>query len=71
MTNFGPVSDAAHGGYQSPTMNVMACLAILAITWVGYFKNKEKQRKASIWIAICISMICVIGICLNLGSALK
>ncbi|MDR3772444.1 MAG: hypothetical protein P4L26_03795 [Terracidiphilus sp.] len=57
MTYFGPVAQAANGGQGSPTFDLAVGFAVLALTWVGFFRKKER-KKTIVWIAIGISAIC-------------
>jgi hypothetical protein len=58
---FGPVGNAARGGHSSPAFDLIVGFGVLALTWVGYLKKEERQKK-SIWIAIGISAICAVFI---------
>jgi len=70
MTFFGPVAEAAHGGHSSPAFDLIVGFAVLALTWVGYFR-KEERRKVSVWIAIAISAICAVFIGAGIWELLR
>jgi hypothetical protein len=59
MFQYGPVSNAAHGGHSSPAFDLIVGFGVLALTWVGHFRKAERH-KTSIWIAIGISAICTV-----------
>ncbi len=61
MTHFGPVAQAAHGGHSSASFDLIVGFAVLALTWVGFFR-KEEREKINMWIAIGISAICAVFI---------
>ena len=66
MIQFGPVGNAARGGHTSPWFDFTVGFAVLALTWVSFFRKEERQ-KTSIWIAIGISAICAVFI----GAGIK
>jgi hypothetical protein len=57
MMHFGPVAQAALGGHSSPSFDLIVGFAVLALTWVGFFR-KEERKRIILWIAIGISAIC-------------
>jgi RsiW-degrading membrane proteinase PrsW (M82 family) len=65
MICLGPVYEAARGGNQSPSFNLVVAIFVLAFAWLGYFKRRRK-RNISLWIPIAISAICavLIGACI-------
>ncbi len=58
---FGPVGNAAHGGHSSPTFDLSVGFAVLALTWIGFWRKEERTAKA-IWAAVGISAICAVFI---------
>lgn len=61
MVVFGPVAEAAKGGHNNPAFDLCVGFVVLALTWVGYGKQRS-DRKISIWIALGISAICAVFI---------
>jgi RsiW-degrading membrane proteinase PrsW (M82 family) len=57
MTLFGPVYEAAHGGHSDRSFDLVVGFAVLAFTWLGFFK-KHERKKINMWIAIAITAIC-------------
>jgi hypothetical protein len=70
MVQNGLVGNAAHGGHSSSTFDLSVGLAVLALTWIGYFRKEERQ-KTSIWIAIGISAICAVFIYAGINELLR
>ena len=56
MIIFGPVAQAARGGNSTPGFDLIVGVAVLLLTWIGYFKNGS-SKTISIWIAVGISLI--------------
>ena len=69
MMNFGPVGIAAHGGFNSPTFNLMTGLVVLALTWISYF-SKNARLKTSIWAALGVTLICAVFIFAGIAQLL-
>ena len=61
MIYFGPVAEAAHGGHSSPAFDLVVGFGVLALTWVGHFRQEERKR-TGIWIGVFISAICAVFI---------
>ncbi len=57
MTLLGPVDEAAHGGQSNASFDLIVGFAVIAFTWVGFFK-KHERKKVNMWIAIAITAIC-------------
>ncbi|AEU39105.1 hypothetical protein AciX8_4836 [Granulicella mallensis MP5ACTX8] len=70
MIAFGPVAEAAKGGHSSPTFDLCAGFAVLALTWVGYWRQGA-DRRISIWVALGVSAICAVFICSGLYALLQ
>ena len=52
MTYFGPVAqEPLNGGQGSPTFDLAVGFAVLALTWVGFFRRHNRKRTI-VWIAI-------------------
>ncbi|QHN03180.1 hypothetical protein FTO74_07215 [Granulicella sp. WH15] len=67
MIIFGPVAEAAHGGHSDPSFDLLVGFAVLALTWIGYFR-RESGKPVSIWIAVAISAICAVFIYSGLAA---
>jgi hypothetical protein len=59
MIFYGPVRIAAPVGYGSAAFDLTIGVAVLALTWIGYFKEKDRL-KISIWAAIGVTAICAV-----------
>ena len=70
MIQNGLVGNAARGGHTSWTFDLIVGFAVLALTWVGYFRKEERQ-KTSVWIAIGISAICAVFIYAGINELLR
>jgi hypothetical protein len=70
MTFFGPVGEAAHGGHSSPAFDLIVGFAVLALTWVSYFR-REESPKVSVWAAIGVSAICAVFIGAGIWELLR
>jgi hypothetical protein len=44
MIQNGLVGNAAHGGHSSPAFDLIVGFAVLALTWLGYFRKEERQK---------------------------
>lgn len=70
MMNFGPVGIAAHGGFNSPTFNLMTGLVVLALTWTSYF-TKDERLKTNVWTALGVTLICAVFIYAGIAELLR
>jgi hypothetical protein len=70
MIAFGPVAEAAKGGQSSPTFDLCVGIAVLALTWLGYIRQKP-HSKISLLVALGVSVICAVFICSGLYALLR
>jgi hypothetical protein len=69
MINFGPVSDAVHGGKANPWFSLAIGVCVLVATWTKYFKH-ELRENTHIGIVIGISAICGVFIATGIWGLL-
>jgi hypothetical protein len=62
---FGPVGEAAHGGHSSATFDLSVGLAVLALTWIGFWRKEERTKK-NFWAAVGVTAICAVFICVGI-----
>jgi hypothetical protein len=61
MMQFGPVGSPVHGGHGVARFDLAIGLAVLALTWVSYFKERNRLE-ISLWAAIGVTAICAVFI---------